>query len=51
MTRAFALHVAALPLAALGLLNPLIGGRVDGVHRGRSQSAVAPLRLDAQLPA
>ena len=43
---AFAYNVAALPLAAAGLLNPMIAGRRDGLLvglRGRQQPAAARL--------
>ena len=38
---AFAYNVAALPLAALGLLNPMIAGRGDGASRRCSWSRTA----------
>ena len=43
---AFGYNAAAIPLAALGLLNPLIAGRRDGVQlgvRGHQQPAAAPV--------
>ena len=45
---AFAYNVAAIPLAAAGLLNPLIAGRGDGAVqpvRGLEQPPAAPVPL------
>ncbi len=44
---AFGYNIAAIPLAAAGLLNPLIAGAGDGGLvgvRGRQQRATAPIR-------
>ena len=48
---AFGYNVAAVPLAAVGLLNPVIAGSGDGLLqrvRGRQRAATAPLQGRAQ---